>query len=73
MQTMEALQFRTNIKCSGCVAQVTPALNETVGSGNWSVDIANPDKILTISSHKENQREIKRALEKAGFKAEVIS
>lgn len=70
---MEALKFKTNIKCSGCVAQVTPALNETVGSNNWSVDIANPDKILTISSQTENKDEIKRAVEKAGFKAEAIS
>lgn len=70
---MEALKFKTNIKCSGCIAQVTPALNDTVGTNNWSVDIANPDKILTVSSQIKNKDEIKRAVEKAGFKAEVIS
>lgn len=70
---MEALKFKTNIKCSGCIAQVSPALNDTVGTNNWSVDIANPDKILTVSSQIKNKDEIKRAVEKAGFKAEVIS
>lgn len=70
---MEALKFKTNIKCSGCIAQVTPALNDTVGTNNWSVDIANPDKILTVSSQIKNKDEIKRAVENAGFKAEVIS
>ena len=69
---MDAIRFKTNIKCSGCVAQVTPSLNETVGNNNWSVDIANPDKILTISAENVSKEVIKQALEKAGFKAEVI-
>ena len=70
---MEELKFKTNIKCSGCVAQVTPALNEIAGTNNWNVDTTNPDKILTISSQVRDKDQIRRALEKAGFKAEPIS
>ena len=70
---MDAIRFKTNIKCSGCVAQVTPALNETVGDNNWTVDTTNPDKILTVSGENTNKDEIKKALEKAGFKAEAIT
>jgi copper chaperone CopZ len=70
---MEELKFKTNIKCSGCVAQVTPALNETVGDNNWTVDTTDPDKILTVSGENTDKDEIKKALEKAGFRAEAIT
>lgn len=71
---METIKFRTNIKCSGCVAKVTPHLNETAGTDNWEVDINNPEKILTVvtgeSPGKENNAAaVKAAVEKAGFKA----
>jgi len=69
---METLQFKTNIKCAGCVAKVTPALNETAGENNWKVDTENVDKILTISATNLTGSEIKAAVEKAGFKAEKV-
>lgn len=70
---METLKFKTNIKCSGCVAGVTPALNKTVGENNWNVDIQNPDKILTIEAANVSANDIKQAVEKAGFKAEQLN
>lgn len=45
---METLQFKTNINCGGCVAKVTPGLNETEGICHWNVDTNNPNKILTV-------------------------
>ena len=69
---METLQFKTNIKCSGCIAKVTPALNETAGENNWKVDTENANKILTISAANLTEAEVKAALEKAGFKAEKV-
>ena len=47
---MKTLQFKTNINCGGCIKAVTPALNQQAGAGNWQVDTANPDKILTVNS-----------------------
>jgi copper chaperone len=72
MITMETLKFKTNIKCSGCVAGVTPALNETVGQNNWTVDIQNPDKILTVMADDVTTEEVQQAVKKAGFQAEII-
>jgi copper chaperone CopZ len=69
---METVQFKTNIKCSGCIAAVTPVLNELVGKDNWEVDLLSPDKVLTVSAEGTNQEEIKKALEKTGYKAEEI-
>jgi copper chaperone CopZ len=70
---METVQFKTNIKCSGCIAKVTPILNELAGIENWEVDIDKPEKILTVSANGLKEEEIKTAVEKAGFKAEKIN
>jgi copper chaperone len=69
---MESLKFKTNIKCAGCIATVTPYLENIEGvKGNWEVDILNPEKILTVKNDKVNSEKIKQALDKAGYKAEV--
>ena len=67
-----ANQFKTNIKCGGCITAVTPFLNEAAGEGNWQVDTQNPDKILTVPTDKATPEAVKAALQKAGYKAEVM-
>ena len=68
---MEALKFKTNIKCSGCVAAVTPFLNEDVGEAKWNVDTNDPSKVLTVTGESDHDKVIK-AVQKAGYKAERI-
>lgn len=68
---METLKFKTTIKCSGCVAKVTPYLNEAVGENKWEVDYNNPSKILTVVG-EEDKTKVIRALEQAGYKAEAL-
>ncbi|HEY8893378.1 MAG TPA: heavy-metal-associated domain-containing protein [Niastella sp.] len=70
---METVQFKTNIKCSGCIATVTPVLNELVGKDKWEVDLQSPDKVLTVSTEEAGKQEIKQAIEKAGYKAEPVA
>ncbi len=65
---METKTFKTNINCGGCLKAVTPSLNEL--GCEWQVDIANPEKTLTVKTDKPAE-EIIRQVEKAGFKAEV--
>jgi copper chaperone CopZ len=67
---METTQFKTNIKCSGCIATVTPVLNNIAGAGNWQVDLASPDKVLSVPADID-KKVIADALEKVGYKAEV--
>lgn len=70
---METLKFKTNIKCSGCVAKVTPHLNAVEGiAGNWQVDIYNPNKVLTVDADKLSTAQIKEAVQKAGFTIEQV-
>ena len=68
---METSKFKTNIKCSGCVAKVTPFLNEALGEENWEVDYNNPSKVLTVVGEKD-QTKVVQAVEKAGYKAEAL-
>jgi copper chaperone len=66
---METKKFKTNIKCSGCVAAVTPNLNVAVGENNWNVDINNPSKILNVKADATDDV-IMEAVRKAGYKIE---
>ena len=68
---MKTLQFKTNINCGGCIKAVTPTLNQQVGAGNWQVDTANPDKILTVTSDQLTADQVVQAIKNAGFKIQV--
>ena len=70
---MDELKFKTNIKCSGCIAQVTPHLDNTVGNSNWKIDLQNPDKILIVSANDVMKDTIVEAVRKAGFKIDEIT
>lgn len=66
-------QFKTNINCSGCVANVKPFLDNAVGTQNWSVDTTNKDKILTIQSAEISKEEVIATIQKAGYKIESLN
>ena len=70
---METLKFKTNIKCGGCIAAVTPHLNSLSDVEKWEVDTQNPDKVLTIQGKDGLSVEsIVDTLERAGYKAEKL-
>ncbi len=65
-------QFKTNINCGGCVASVKPHLDKETNITEWSVDIANKDKILTVKSVGITQKQVVEIVQKAGFKIEPV-
>lgn len=69
---METLKFKTNVNCGGCIATITPHLNQVKGIVKWSVDTANPMKILTVEATGLNPEVIIEVLKKAGYKADSI-
>lgn len=69
---MKQIHYKSNINCGSCVANVTNALNEAVGEGNWNVDIANKDKILTINSDTATKEQIEKSLNPIGYRIEEI-
>lgn len=66
------LKFKTNIKCMGCVSQVTEALNGAVGADNWAVDLQSPDRQLTVRAESLDAETVVAAVAKAGFRAEAV-
>lgn len=73
MNNMEAIKLKTNIKCGGCIATVTPFLNQAAGAGNWSVDTASPNKILTVTATGVTSSAVEKAVQQAGFRAEPVA
>jgi copper chaperone len=69
---METLKFKTNVNCGGCIATVTPHLNQVKGIGSWSVDTSNPMKVLTVESAGLDPDLIIETLKKAGYKADLM-
>ncbi len=70
---METLKFKTTINCGGCVATVTPHLNQIKGIEKWSVDTTNPQKILTVEASELRPEVIVEKLKEAGYKAELLA
>lgn len=68
----DTLKFKTNIKCSSCVAKVTPFLDAEEGIKQWEVDTTTADKILTVETNGITESEIKDAIEKSGYKIESV-
>lgn len=69
----KTLKFKTNINCSGCVAKVTPFLDEAEGIHHWEVDTASKDKTLSVQSEGATEEEVIEKVQKAGFKIELLN
>ena len=70
---MKTLKFKTNVNCGGCIATVTPHLNQVKGIVKWSVDTVNPLKILTIETETLSPEEISDVLKAAGYRADLMA
>ena len=69
---METLKFKTNVNCGGCIATVTPHLNQVKGIEKWSVDTTNPMKVLTVETSGLDADVIVETLKNAGYKADLL-
>jgi len=68
---METLQFKTNINCGGCIAKVTPVLDNEKEIKEWSVDTNVAAKILTVKTDIKAE-DVIGIIKKAGFSAEKL-
>ncbi|WP_010661850.1 heavy-metal-associated domain-containing protein [Marinilabilia salmonicolor] len=68
---MQTLKFKTTIKCNGCINAVTPFLEKSNNISNWSVDLENPERVLTVETDGDSN-EVKNLLDEAGYNAEEI-
>jgi copper chaperone len=71
--SIQNLQFKTNINCGGCVASVKPHLDNAEGICHWEVDTQSKDKIFTVRSEGITKDQIIETVQKAGFKIELLN
>lgn len=69
---MEILQFKTNLNCSGCVAKLSPYLDGENQIEEWSVDVKNADKLLTVKSTGISTKDLINTIALAGFVAKSL-
>ena len=69
---MSELLFKTNIKCNGCIAKVTPFLDGEKQIQEWKVDLENPERILSVKSESISSESVVDLLKKAGYTAAEV-
>lgn len=73
---MNNFKFKSNIKCGGCIATVTPLFNSEPRIEHWEVDLNSADKILTVTTEESEIVKVKHIVEEtigaAGYKIELI-
>lgn len=65
-------RFKTNINCGGCIAKITPFMEEESNIENWEVNTDDPKKVLSVETQTLNEIDIIAIVENAGFKAESL-
>ena len=63
---MTTRRFKTNLRCGGCVAAVRPHLNRESGVARWEVDVASPDRTLTVDGDAPAEA-VRAAVARGGF------
>ena len=67
---MEKVEFKVEgMDCGGCVKSVTRMLNGVAGVSSVDVSLEQARAAVEIDPGKTNLPELKRAVERAGFKA----
>lgn len=69
---MKILKFKTNIATPDQITLVTPILDEIEGISKWEIDPKTEDNILSVSGEYLNPQIVENAIQKAGFKVEVL-
>ena len=64
---MNTLQFKTSLKCGGCVKAITPGLESLDKIENWKVDLESTDKVLEVHATEDISEEVIASVKKAGY------
>ena len=73
---MNAIKFKTNLKCDGCINAIKPGMNTIKGIGSWKVFLDDQNKTLEVnfedSDEKEIINEVKSVVTKSGYDIEKL-
>ena len=69
---MNTLRFKTNVKCNGCKAAITPFLDNEATIADWRIDIFDDNRLLTVEGEHVKPETVVELLRKAGYQAELM-
>lgn len=68
---METKKFKTSASCGGCALRISKSLGKIVPESQFSIDVKDPDKVLTITSGLSDDQ-IVQAVKDAGYVAQRL-
>ncbi len=69
----ETLTYKTNIKCNGCIAAITPFFKKNKAIKMWSVNLDSEDRILTVELENGEAKGVENLIKEAGYTVEKIA
>ena len=73
---MNAIKFKTNLKCDGCISAIKPGMNAIKRIESWKVFLDDQNKTLEVnfedSDEKEIINEVKSVVTKSGYDIEKL-
>ncbi len=72
-KTTETVKFKTSIECNNCVNKVMTNLPQEKGIKDVKCDLTTKEITVTYQKDKNNPDDIKKAIEKLGYTAKVVT
>lgn len=69
---MEKIILKTDLSCKHCAMKVEPVLKAEKGVVEYTIDLENPQRLVTIQSDGANIDSIIAGFKKAGYLAEKV-
>jgi copper chaperone CopZ len=69
----ETVKFKTSIECNNCVNKIMTNLPQEKGIKDVKCDLKTQEVTVTYQKDKNNTAEVKKAIEKLGFTAKVVT
>jgi copper chaperone CopZ len=70
---METKHYQTTINCPKCIKAVSAFIEEVPNIDHWEVDIANPNKMLTVTGENIDWHLLQEAVLDAGYDIQEVS
>lgn len=64
--------FKTSVKDADGLAGISDKLNERVGTGKWTIDLEDEDKVLRVTGPGYLDEEVIKVFNQAGLECELM-
>ncbi len=72
-KVIETVKYKTSIDCNNCVNKIMTNLPQEKGIKDVNCDLSTKEVTVTYQKDKNNPDDIKKAIEKLGYTAKVVT